>query len=153
MCPAGPSANFMRSDCRSNKGAKHVTRKRSKSPKNARQRAEKAGRRAETWVALSLILTGHRILARRFKTGVGEIDLIAQRAKTVVFVEVKQRAKAEHAIDPVSARSEERIIRAGEIFLSRHPKFVDQGFALRYDIAVVTGRWRITYRQNMFRGW
>ncbi|MGJ8558789.1 MAG: YraN family protein [Litorimonas sp.] len=119
----------------------------------ARQRAEKAGRRAETWVAAYLIVTGHRILARRFKTGSGEIDLIAQRGKTIVFIEVKQRAKAEHTIDPVTARSEERIIRAGEIFLSRHPGFVDQGHALRYDIVIVTGRWRITHRRDVFRGW
>lgn len=118
-----------------------------------RQRAEKAGRRAETWVAFYLILTGHRILAKRFKTRSGEIDLIARRGKTLVFVEVKQRAKAEHAIDPVTARSEERIIRSGEIFLSHHPVFVDQGYALRYDVAIVTGRCRITHRRDVFRGW
>ncbi|GHA96095.1 UPF0102 protein [Algimonas arctica] len=124
-----------------------------KRPQKSRQRAEKAGRVAEHWVALYLILTGHRILARRFKTRSGEIDLVARRGKTLIFVEVKQRAKAEHTIDPVTARSEERIIRAGEIFLSRHPQFVDQGAALRYDIAIVTGRWRITHRRDVFRGW
>lgn len=119
----------------------------------ARQRAERAGRRAETGVALYLMLTGHRILARRFKTKSGEIDLVAQRGKTVVFVEVKQRARAAHAVDPVGARSEERIIRAGEIFLSRNPRFVERGCALRYDLVVVTGRWRITHRRDVFRGW
>lgn len=124
-----------------------------KRPQKSRQRAEKAGRRAENWVAIYLILTGYRILARRFKTRSGEIDLVARRGKTLVFVEVKQRAKAEHTIDPVTARSEERIIRAGEIFLSRHPRFVDQGTALRYDIAIVTGHWRITHRRDVFRGW
>lgn len=124
-----------------------------KRPQKARQRAEKAGRRAETWVGLYLRLTGHRILARRFKTRSGEIDLIARRGKTLIFIEVKQRARPEHAIDPVTARSEERILRAGEIFLSRNPKFIDQNYALRYDIAVVTGRWRITHRRDAFRGW
>lgn len=124
-----------------------------KKPQKSRQRAEKAGRRAETWVGFYLFLTGHRILARRFKTRSGEVDLIARRGKTIIFVEVKQRAKAEHAIDPVTARSEERIIRSGEIFLSRHPRFVDQSDALRYDIAIVTGRWRITHHRDVFRGW
>jgi putative endonuclease len=118
-----------------------------------RRKAEKAGRRAEIWVALYLILTGHRILAKRYKTRSGEIDLIARSGKTILFVEVKQRAKPEHAIDPVTARSEERIIRSGEIFMSRHPVSVDQGYALRYDMAVVTGHWRITYSRNAFRGW
>jgi putative endonuclease len=118
-----------------------------------RRKAEKAGRRAEIWVALYLILTGHRILAKRYKTRSGEIDLIARSGKTILFVEVKQRAKPEHAIDPVTARSEERIIRSGEIFMSRHPVYVDQGYALRYDMAFVTGHWRITYSRNAFRGW
>lgn len=124
-----------------------------KKTQKSRQRAEKAGRRAETWVGFYLLLTGHRILARRFKTRSGEIDLIARRGKTIIFVEVKQRAKAEHAVDPVTARSEERIIRSGEIFLSRHSQFVDQDYALRYDIAIVTGRWRITHHRDVFRGW
>lgn len=118
-----------------------------------RRKAEQAGRRAEIWVALYLILTGHRILAKRYKTRSGEIDLIARRGKTILFVEVKQRAKREHAMDPVTARSEERIIRSGEIFMSRHPAYVDQDYALSYDLAVVTGHWRIAYRRNAFRGW
>jgi len=122
-------------------------------PSAGKQRAERAGRYAENWVALCLILTGHRILARRYKTRSGEIDLIARRGKTVMFVEVKQRAKAKHAIEPVTARSEERIIRAAEIFMSRHPAYVDKGYALRYDMAIVTGRGRIAYHADAFRGW
>ena len=122
-------------------------------PKQDRQRAEKAGRRAELWVSLYLQLTGHQILARRFKTPSGEIDLIARRGKTVIFVEVKQRKRAEHAVDPITARSEERIIRAGEIFLSRHPTFVARAYALRYDLVIVSGRFHITHRRDVFRGW
>lgn len=118
-----------------------------------RRAAEVAGRRAETWVALSLRLRGYRVLAQRYKTRSGEIDLVVRRGKTLTFVEVKQRARPEDTLDPVSARSEERIIRAGEIFLSRHPTYVKRGFALRYDIAVVTGRWRIEMRRDAFRGW
>jgi len=118
-----------------------------------KQRAERAGRRAERLVALYLRLTGHRILAHRFKTRSGEIDLIARRRKTLIFIEVKQRARAEHAVDPVTARSEERIIRAGEIFLSRNPRYVEEAFALRYDVVLVTGIWRIRHQTDVFRGW
>lgn len=118
-----------------------------------RQRAERAGRRAETLVSLYLRLTGHRILARRYKTRSGEIDIAAQRGRTLIFVEVKQRARADHAIDPVTAQSEERIIRAGEHFLSRHPYYVEAGYGLRYDVILVIGRWRIRHQRDMFRGW
>lgn len=121
--------------------------------KQARQQAEKAGRQAELWVSLYLQLTGHRILARRFKTTSGEIDLIARRGKTLIFVEVKQRTQAKHAVDPVTARSEERIIRAGEIFLSRYPTFVERDYALRYDLVIVAGRFALTHRRDVFRGW
>lgn len=118
-----------------------------------RQRAERAGRRAETLVSLYLRLTGHRILSRRYKTRSGEIDIVARRGRTVIFVEVKQRARASHAIDPVTAQSEERIIRAGEQFLSRHPHYVEAGYGLRYDVVLVIGRWRLQHQRDMFRGW
>lgn len=118
-----------------------------------RQRAERAGRRAERLVALYLRLCGHRILAQRYKTRSGEIDLIARRGRTLIFVEVKQRARGDHAIDPVTARSEERIIRAGEQFLSRHPHYVEAGYGLRYDVVIVLGRWHIRHQRDMFRGW
>ena len=118
-----------------------------------RRRAERAGRRAETLAALYLALTGHRILARRFKVRAGEIDIVARQGRTLVFVEVKQRRRAAHAVDPVTARSEERIIRAGETFLARNPGYVRRGFALRYDIVLVTGTWRIVHQRDVFRGW
>ncbi|WP_298916675.1 YraN family protein [uncultured Algimonas sp.] len=120
---------------------------------NGRQAAERAGRRAEIWVAAYLRLTGYRILAQRYRTRSGEIDLVARRRRRIVFVEVKQRANADHAVDPVTARSEERIIRAAEIFLSRHPAYVEQGYGLRYDLVTVLGRWRIRHQKDAFRGW
>ena len=112
-------------------------------------------------MALYLRLLGHRILAQRYRTRSGEIDLIARRGRTLVFVEVKLRATQNSAIDPVTARSEERIVRTGEVFLSRHPGYVRRDFALRYDIAVVIGPsrgWRagvgrIELRRDVFRGW
>lgn len=121
----------------------------------ARRAAERAGRWAEQWAALYLRLTGHRIRARRFKTPSGEIDLIATRGRRLIFIEVKQRQSVHrnHQQDPVTARSEERIIRAGEIFLSRNPHFVEAGYALRYDLIQIRGLFRITHRRDVFRGW
>ena len=46
-----------------------------------RQRAERGGRRAEALAALYLQLKGWSILARRVRTPVGEVDLVARRAR------------------------------------------------------------------------
>jgi hypothetical protein len=61
-------------------------------PKNSYRRfAERAGRRGEFWAGLLLRLKGYRILARRVKTPVGEIDLIARRGGLTVFVARRRR--------------------------------------------------------------
>jgi putative endonuclease len=56
-----------------------------------RQGAERRGRRAETVAAWFLRCKGYSILDRRVKTRRGEIDLVACRGKSLVFVEVKAR--------------------------------------------------------------
>ncbi len=53
-----------------------------------RQQAERGGRRAESLAALWLQLKGWQILARRARTPVGEVDLIARRGRLLAFVEV-----------------------------------------------------------------
>ena len=62
-----------------------------------RVRAYRHGLFAETVAALLLRLKGHRIIARRYKTLVGEIDLVALKGKRLAFVEVKQRRTFEDA--------------------------------------------------------
>jgi len=44
---------------------------------------------AESRAAMVLIAKDYRILARRFKTPAGEIDIVARRPRSLVFVEVK----------------------------------------------------------------
>jgi putative endonuclease len=62
-----------------------------------RVRAYRHGLLAETIAALLLRLKGHRIIARRYKTPVGEIDLVALKGKRLAFVEVKQRKTLDEA--------------------------------------------------------
>lgn len=67
-----------------------------------RQRAERQGRAGEGRAALWLQMQGWRVLDRRRKTALGEIDLICKRGGVVAFVEVKWRKMAtelDHAID------------------------------------------------------
>jgi len=54
-----------------------------------RQRAEQQGRMAENVAALFLQLKGYQILARRWKSPLGEIDLIARQGRTLVCIESK----------------------------------------------------------------
>ena len=55
------------------------------------------GHSAERFAAMVLLLKGFRIVARRYRTRLGEIDLIARRGNLVLIVEVKARSSLEAA--------------------------------------------------------
>ncbi|MCA0400017.1 MAG: YraN family protein [Proteobacteria bacterium] len=80
------------------------------------------GHDAEFWAALLLNLKGYRILARRFQGGGAEVDLVASRFGTLVFVEVKARATLEDALLTITPRKIERMSRAARAFLPRLPR-------------------------------
>lgn len=74
--------------------------------------ARRSGRRAEVWAAAWLMLKGYRILGFRLPTPLGEIDLLAQRGKLLVVVEVKRRANLDDALDAVTHDQRARLRRA-----------------------------------------
>jgi putative endonuclease len=100
-----------------------------------RQAAERRGRRAERIAAWYLRLKGYGILARRFRGPIGEIDLVAKRRRTLVFVEVKARAENESGLEAVGTKSRARIAHAAEAWLMRYPGAA--GMKLRFDVIVV----------------
>lgn len=59
--------------------------------KSRRRAGERLGCNAENLAAWRLRLAGYQILARRHKSHMGEIDLIARRGQVLVFAEVKAR--------------------------------------------------------------
>jgi len=83
-----------------------------------------------------LIAKGYRILARRFKTPAGEIDIVARRRGVLVFVEVKARERADEAAEAVTGRGKQRIAAAAALWLARNP--TDAGRAIRFDVILVT---------------
>jgi putative endonuclease len=100
----------------------------------------RTGRLAESVAAWFLRLKGFRILARRFATPVGEIDLVASRGGLVVFVEVKRRSDLATASEAILPRQRQRIARAAEIFLQRRPDA--RTACCRFDVvAVAPWRW------------
>ena len=76
---------------------------------------------AESRAAAWLIAHGYRILARRWKSPRGEIDIIAARRHTLIFVEVKARAKLDDAAEAITERQMQRIAAAAEIWLAANP--------------------------------
>ena len=90
-----------------------------------RKFSERSGRRGETLAALYLSLKGYRILARRVKTPVGEIDLIARRGALTLFVEVKSRSFSHQEEEALAAVNRRRIVRAAQLWLGRHPEAMD----------------------------
>ena len=86
-----------------------------------RQVAFRTGISAESRAAALLIAKGFRILARRWRCPVGEIDIVARRRKLLVFVEVKARERLDDAAWSVTERQRARIVAAAEAWLAANP--------------------------------
>ena len=100
-----------------------------------RRAAFERGLSAESRAAMLLVAKGYRIVARRWRSPVGEIDIIACRGKLLIFVEVKARELLADAAWSVTDRQRARIAAAAEAWLARqndHP-FRD----MRFDAVLV----------------
>jgi len=104
-------------------------------PAAKRSAAFHLGVSAEGRAALFLAAKGYRTLAKRWKTPVGEIDLVVKRGNLVAFVEVKARAKLDAAAESVLPRQKKRIIAAAEAWLAAHPEHA--GYDMRFDAVLI----------------
>lgn len=95
--------------------------KRDVQPDPARQAAFRTGISAESRAAALLVAKGFRILARRWKSPVGEIDIVARRRSLLIFVEVKARNTLDDAAESVTPRQRQRIAAAAEAWLATYP--------------------------------
>ena len=116
------------------------------SSKTARRKAYSDGIWAEAMAAVYLMAKGYRILKSRYKTPVGEIDLIAVRGKKLAFVEVKARPSRDAGLYAVNAASQSRIARAAQHFLGGNPKFA--AYDMRFDVIVYAKPFSITHLDN-----
>jgi putative endonuclease len=103
--------------------------------KKKRQAGERLGRHAEEVAA-------YRILARRHKSHLGEVDLIARRGRLLVFAEVKARATLAAAAEALGPRQRRRIARAAAHYQARLPAGAD--CRIRFDLVLVRPwRWPV----------
>jgi putative endonuclease len=99
--------------------------------------AFRTGLSAESLAAAYLIAKGYRILARRFRTPHGEIDIVARRRQLLAFVEVKARRSLDDAAYAVTQR-QQRIITAAQAWLMARPEHAT--FEFRFDAMLIAPR-------------
>ena len=81
---------------------------------------------------------GYRILAKNLRSSLGELDLVAEDGRVLVFVEVKARRTEEFggAIHAVHQRKQEKLIRLASQYLARHQL---TNRACRVDVVLLQG--------------
>jgi putative endonuclease len=95
------------------------------------------GMAAEVMAMALLMMKGYRILNWRYKTRVGEIDVIARRRNTLAFIEVKRRSSLSGALESLTPHMRRRITRAARYYIGSYPHMdkLDQ----RFDLIAVSG--------------
>src|ERR1700722_16719120 len=92
------------------------------------------GRRGEDLAARHLRSLGYKIIQRNFVTPLGEIDIIARDANTLVFVEVKTRMQDEPTPeDQVNRHKQHQLTRVGKFYLGRYTSPP----AARFDVVAI----------------
>jgi putative endonuclease len=97
------------------------------------------------WIACAfLTLKGYRLLERRYKTPLGEIDLIMRHGKSIVFIEVKSRPDINTAAYAIGLYQQQRLHRAALKYLMRYPAMP----SARFDVILITKGNRLKHIQN-----
>ncbi len=108
----------------------------------------KFGILAEKIALLFLILKGYKILAWRYKSIFGEVDIIAKKSKTIIAIEVKARkrkAVIEEILRPTQIM---RVKKSAEFFLVKNKKFRNHN--LRFDFIEVGRFFIFKHHKNFF---
>lgn len=95
----------------------------------------RVGLRAEWAAAWYLRLKGYRVLASRYKTPVGEIDLVVRRGTALAFIEVKGRAGYRQAAEAIHRHNQSRVMRAAQHYLMAHPQL--HHCTIRFDAVLI----------------
>ncbi|MBI4691505.1 MAG: YraN family protein [Nitrospirae bacterium] len=90
------------------------------------------GSKGEDLAASFLKDKGYRIIARNYKTPVGEIDIIAEDRGTLVFIEVKTRSNNSfgYPFEAVDARKRQKLKNLALLYLKKQKR----DCAVRFDV-------------------
>jgi putative endonuclease len=95
------------------------------------------GEQGESLAVRALEREGYAVLARRYRTRLGEIDIIARDGRCLVFVEVKARQhhRCGRPDEQITVRKQRKIVAIARLFLARTPVDAD---ACRFDVVSVS---------------
>lgn len=100
-------------------------------------------------VALAFLhLHGYHILAKRYRTPYGEIDIIARYENMIVCVEVKTRSSLSASLKALHTPQQERIIKAYLYFIQSFPDYANN--AVRFDVIVCAPNSKPLHIKNAF---
>ncbi|HPB67267.1 MAG TPA: YraN family protein, partial [Spirochaetales bacterium] len=101
-------------------------------------------------VSASLLASGWDVVARNWKRGRGELDIVAFRDGVLAVVEVKDidAFGLESVEASVGGRKRARIVETSKLFIHSHREF--NSAAVRYDVATVAAGALADYFENAF---
>ena len=118
---------------------------------NRGRRNNLAGQTAEEAVLRAYLERGAALIAQRFRSAAGEIDLIFREGTEYVFVEVKSAATWDAALARITPRQVARIHRSAELFAAQTP---EGAFAqMRFDAALCDGQGRVSLMEGVLLGY
>ncbi len=110
------------------------------------------GKKGEDLACRELQRRGYAILARRYRSLIGELDIVARDGQTLVFVEVKTRhgSRFGRAVEAITAAKRRKITVLAIDYLTRHKALAHP---CRFDVVAITigtGGTTIDVLQNAF---
>ncbi len=108
-----------------------------------RRGAWRRGLLAEAFSVVWLRLLGYRVIARRLRTPVGEIDILARRRDVLAVVEVKARQTSRAALESLTPRQRGRLQRAAQWLIAGRPDLAE--LKVRFDVIAIAP-WRLPVR-------
>ena len=114
--------------------------------KQRRRKSYYFGLFAEKLVKIYLIFKGYKILSKRYKTYVGEVDVIAKKGKVIAFVEVKARRSSGDMYEVLSFVQQHRIKRAASVFLCKNPSY--NSYYISFDLVLYQPPFKIKHLKN-----
>lgn len=102
---------------------------------------------AEYIAIIILFFKRYKILARRYRTKYGEIDILTKKGKSIIAVEVKARKNGLLTTEYVSKRQLDRIKNTLNFFVYKNKKYID--FNINIEIIVFNGYFRFKHFKNL----